>query len=246
MKDLIGDLLIWLEPWLAGWVDLLEQGSPIGVVLTMVAGVAAGLSPLTYPFVPVVVSYAAGDKKSTKRRALILSSAFALGITTMYVALGVLFGVLGLALLSLLNRSIGLWYGIAAPFLWIMGLRSLGLLSFAVPLRRRFDPEGGRHGVLGAYLLGLPFGLVGCPSCALIMPSVLITIAASGSPVIGAVAMFALGLGQGLVLVTAGVLGGSIVRMSTLAPYRVAVERLLGVALLLVAAYFTWRAWLWL
>jgi cytochrome c-type biogenesis protein len=158
----------------------------------------------------------------------------------------VLFGVLGLALLSLLNRSIGLWYGIAAPFLWIMGLRSLGLLSFAVPLRQRFDPEGGRRGVLGAYLLGLPFGLVGCPSCALIMPSVLITIAASGSPLIGAVAMFALGLGQGLVLVTAGVLGGSLVRLSKLAPYRMAVERLLGVVLLLVAAYFTWRAWLWL
>jgi len=78
------------------------------------------------------------------------------------------------------------------------------------------------------------------------MPSVLITIAASGSPLIGAVAMFALGLGQGLVLVTAGVLGGSLVRLSKLAPYRMAVERLLGVVLLLVAAYFTWRAWLWL
>lgn len=78
------------------------------------------------------------------------------------------------------------------------------------------------------------------------MPSVLITIAASGSPLVGAVAMFALGLGQGLVLVAAGVLGESLVRLSKLAPYRVAIERLLGVALLLVAAYFTWRASLWL
>lgn len=194
----------------------------------------------------MVVSYASGGKKSTKRRAFVLSSAFALGITTVYVVLGVLFGVLGLALLSLLNRSIGLWYGIAAPFLWIMGLRSLGLLSFAVPLRQKFDPESGRHGVLGAYLLGLPFGLAGCPSCALILPSLLIAIAASGSPLVGALAMFALGAGQGLVLVAAGVLGGSLVRLSRLAPYRVAVERLLGVVLLVVAAYFTWRALLWL
>ncbi|MCA1728157.1 MAG: sulfite exporter TauE/SafE family protein [Actinobacteria bacterium] len=210
------------------------------------AGIALGLTPLTYPLVPVVVSYASGGKKSTKRRAFVLSSAFALGITTVYVVLGVLFGVLGLALLSLLNRSIGLWYGIAAPFLWIMGLRSLGLLSFAVPLRQRFDPEGVRHGALGAYLLGLPFGLAGCPSCALILPSLLIAIAASGSPLVGALAMFALGVGQGLVLVAAGVLGGSLVRLSRLAPYRVAVERLLGVLLLVVAAYFTWRALLWL
>ena len=247
IKEWIGELLVWLEPWLVQWVSLLEQGSPIGVVITVVAGVAAGLSPLTYPFVPVVVGYAAGGTKYTWRRALILSSAFVLGIITVYALLGVLFGMLGLALLTLMNRSIGLWYAILAPFLWIMGLRTLGLLEFAVPLRQRFDPEqSGRRGVLGAYLLGLPFGLVGCPSCALILPSVLIAVAASGSPLVGSTAMLALGLGQGLVLVVAGVFGSALVRLSRLAPYRVAVERLLGVALLLVAAYFTWRAWLWL
>jgi len=235
-------LLGWLEPWLAGWVRLLEQGSPAGIVLTVVAGVALGLSPLTYPFVPVVVSYAAGGKKYTLRRALVLSSAFALGIVTVYAVLGLLFGVLGLALLSLLNRSIWLWYAILAPFLWIMGLRSLGVLSFAVPLRRRFDPGSGPRGALGAYLLGLPFGLAGCPSCALILPSVLIAVAASGSPLVGSLAMVALGLGQGLVLVVAGVFGSALVRLSRLASYRVAVERLLGVVLLILAAYFTWRA----
>jgi cytochrome c-type biogenesis protein len=50
------------------------------------------------------------------------------------------------------------------------------------------------------------------------------------------------GLGQGLVLVAAGVFGSALVRLSRLASYRVAVERLLGVVLLLLAAYFTWRA----
>ena len=50
------------------------------------------------------------------------------------------------------------------------------------------------------------------------------------------------GLGQGLVLVAAGVFGSALVRLSRLASHRVAVERLLGVVLLLLAAYFTWRA----
>jgi cytochrome c-type biogenesis protein len=54
------------------------------------------------------------------------------------------------------------------------------------------------------------------------------------------------GLGQGLVLVAAGVFGSALVRLSRLASYRVAVERLLGVVLLLLAAYFTGRALLWL
>ena len=95
-------------------------------------------------------------------------------------------------------------------------------------------------------LRGPPFGLAGCPSCALILPSVLVAVAASGSPLVGFSAMVALGLGQGLVLVAAGVFGSALVRLSRLASYRVAVERLLGVVLLLLAAYFTWRALLWL
>ena len=63
---------------------------------------------------------------------------------------------------------------------------------------------------------------------------------------VGALAMLALGLGQGLVLMAAGVYGGALLRLSKLASYRVAIERLLGVVLLVVAAYFTWRVLIWL
>jgi hypothetical protein len=51
--------------------------------------------------------------------------------------------------------------------------------------------------------------------------------AASCRPPVSTVGVFALGLGQGLVLVTGGILGGSLVRLSKLAPYRVGAERLL-------------------
>ena len=65
-------------------------------------------------------------------------------------------------------------------------------------------------------------------------------------PVVGALEMLALGLCQGLVMVTADVCGGTLLHLSKLAPYRVAIERLLGVVLLGVLAYFTWRVLIWL
>lgn len=240
-------MLTWLEPWLVVWVELLREGSLIGILLTAAAGVALGLTPATYPFMPVVVGYAGEGKHTTRRRAAALSLAFVLGMSTVYTILGALFGVFGLALLTLLNRSIGLWYGILAPVLWILGLRSLGVIRFGIPLLGTPDPESpGRRGALGAYLLGLPFGLAGCPSCALILPSVLVSVAATGSPLMGASAMLALGLGQGVVLIAVGTYGGTLKSVRKLAPYRVFIERLLGVVLLLTAAYFTWRALLWL
>lgn len=129
------------------------------------------------------------------------------------------------------------------PFLWVMGLRLLGLFRFGMPLPPPPDPaSSGRGGLLGACLLGLPFGLAGCPTCALILPSVLTATAASSSPLIGALAMSALGLGQGVVLVMTGTYVGGLAKLKSLASYRIAVEKLLGIALLLAATYFTWRA----
>lgn len=215
-------------------------------MLAAVAGVALGMTPATYPMVPVVVGYAAGGKKVSRRRAAALSAALALGMSTVYAVLGLLFGLSGLALLTLLNRSIWLWYGLLAPVLWVMGLRALGLLRFGVPVLSPPDPRRGRRGLWGAYLLGLPLGLAGCPTCALILPSLLIAVAASGSPLAGSLIMFALGIGQGVVLVAAGTVGGTLAGLDRLAPYRVVVECAVGVLLLIVAAYFTWRALLWL
>ena len=147
-----------------------------------------GLTPATYPMVPAVVGYVAGGKKLTRGRAATLGLAIAI--------LGFSFGFAGLAPLVFLNRSIWLWYGLLAPVLWAMGLRSLGLLRFGVPLLAAPSPESRHRGAVGAYLLGLPFGLAGCPTCALILLSVLMAVAASGNPFLGTLAMLGLGPGQ--------------------------------------------------
>ncbi len=98
----------------------------------------------------------------------------------------------------------------------------------------------------GAYLVGIPSGLAGCPSCALILPALLSAVAASGSPLTGAAAMLMLGLGQGGVLVAAGTFGASLVTSTRHSGFHRAIEVALGLALLLTAAYFTWRALIWL
>lgn len=69
------------------------------------------------------------------------------------------------------------------------------------------DPK--ERSLFGAYVLGIPFGLAGCPTCALILPPVLTAVAIGGNPVMGAMARLGPGLGQGAVLVAAAAIGGS-------------------------------------
>ena len=208
------------------------------------AGVLLGLSPATYPMVPAVVGYVAGEEKLTRGWAAKLGAAFALGMASIYAVLGLLFRLTGFALLSFLNRSIWLWYGLLAPILWVMGLRALGLLRFGVPMLSTRDVKRKERGLFGAYVLGIPFGLAGCPTCALILPSVLTAVAIGGNPVMGAMATLGLGLGQGAVLVAAASIGGSSSSSGWLYRYRGFVEK--GIVLVLTAAYFTWRVLLYL
>lgn len=238
-------LLIWAEPYLGWALGQLESGSPLGLVLAVAAGVVLGLTPATYPMVPAVVGYVAGEQKLTRARAAKLGTAFALGMATIYAVLGLLFGLTGFALLSLLNRTIWLWYGLLAPVLLVMGLRSLGLLRFGVPMLSIPDARRGERGLLGAFVLGIPFGLAGCPTCALILPAVLTAVAISGNPAMGALAMLGLGLGQGAVLVAAAVIGGRSLTSGWLHRYRRLLERSIGIVLVLTAAYFVWRMLLW-
>ena len=68
-------------------------------------------------------------------------------------------------------------------------MRSLGFLCFGVPLIAAPRLQRRRRSALGAYLIGMPFGLAGCPTCALVLPSVLVAVAASGNPILRALAM---------------------------------------------------------
>jgi cytochrome c biogenesis protein CcdA len=81
MMDWVGRLLTWLEPWLAYLLGLMQGGPLLALGVAALAGVALGLSPITYLFMPAVVGYA-GGKSTTRRRAAGLSLAFVLGITT--------------------------------------------------------------------------------------------------------------------------------------------------------------------
>ena len=242
MGDWIGGLLAWLEPWLAYWLELMAGGSLLALGAAALAGVALGLSPVTYLFMPAVVGYAGGGGGASRRRAAKLSLAFVLGVTTVYVALGALWGSVGLLLLAALGASVWLWYGLGAVALLLMGLNLMGLLRLSLPFLKTPSPGTGQRSALGAYLLGLPCGLAGCPSGEPVRLAVLTAVAANTQPLTGALAMLAMGLGQGLILVAAGTYVGTLPNLKRFAGYRDAINLVLALVLILAAAYFAWRA----
>jgi cytochrome c-type biogenesis protein len=110
------------------------------------------LSPCHLSSVPLVVAYmSGGEEMPSGRRALVVSSAFALGILASIAVVGGITAAAG-RMLGDVGRSAN-WL-LAAIFV-VVGLNLVGVLplpSFAAPSAPR------RRGAVGALLLGLVFG----------------------------------------------------------------------------------------
>ncbi len=203
---------------------------------------SVALSPCHLSSVPLVVAYMAGGAEPPAgRRALAVSSAFAVGILASIAVIGAVTAAAG-RMLGDVGRA-GTWT-LAAVFV-VFGLNLLGVLplpSFgAKPTARR------RRGALGAFLLGLVFGAaLGPCTFAFMAPLLGLVLHAGEDGAAGGVLLVALfGLGHAGAIAFAGASFQSVQRWLGWKAGARAVELLragAGVAVLGGGAYFVWTA----
>lgn len=129
------------------------------------AGILSFLSPCVLPIVPFYLCYMAGISMSelrddgvapgAQRRLFVSAVFFALGVTTIFVLLGLGATAIGQAFRSYLEP---LSY-VAAGILFLFGLHFLGVVRIPILYREaRFDSDAKPTTFAGAYVMGLAFG----------------------------------------------------------------------------------------
>lgn len=168
----------------------------VGIASAFFAGLVSFLSPCVLPLVPGYVSYVAGrslDELSQQQAArdrlavLGLSSAFVLGFSSVFIALGASASALGRLFMSYRYEA---GY-VAGAVIVVFGLHMMGLLRFGWMNRElRFAPSipGGRP--FGAFLLGSAFAFGWTPCIGPVLGAIL-TISATS-----------MGVGQGAALLS--------------------------------------------
>ena len=184
----------------------------VGIVSALGAGALSFLSPCVLPLVPPYLCYMAGVSvddfrgegavaaPSPARLALIgAATAFVLGFTTVFVALG--------AGASTIGQMLRVWQeplAVAAGVLIIlMGLNFLGVLRIPLLAREARFQSGARPAtVMGAYLMGLAFAFGWTPCIGPVLAAVLTVAAQEATVTRGArlLALYAAGLGVPFVL----------------------------------------------
>lgn len=188
MSGIFGDIsaLIQSNPWLA-------------VVAVFVGGVATASNPCVLAMIPLAMAMVAGTRKTRGfKKNFVFTLFFMLGLSITFTALGLISALLG----RMFGDVGSFWKYLVALVCLVMGLQLLGL--FKIELRGPRVSSVRKEGNLGAFLLGLLFGVVSTPCAVPILAVILAFVAQKGDIAFGILLLFVYALGHSLLVLIAG------------------------------------------
>jgi thiol:disulfide interchange protein DsbD len=200
-------------------------------------GFLTSLTPCVYPMIPITLAiFGARGKDVSKRRALLLASAYVVGMGVTYSVLGVTFALVSNA------TDFGTQLGHPAVVLPLVGLflalaaSMFGAFELSLPssLQARLNQIGGK-GFSGAFAMGLVGGLIAAPCTGPFLAGLLAYVSTTGSVVIGGSALFVYAIGMGVLFWLLAAFALSLPKSGNWMEW---VKSIGGVALLWAALYF--------
>ncbi|MCY4259048.1 MAG: cytochrome c biogenesis protein CcdA, partial [Rhodobacteraceae bacterium] len=142
-------------------LDIIDATLVPALLIALIAGLFSFVSPCVLPIVPPYLAYMSGmtlnELSATgyaRNRALVRSVFFVLGLSVVFVILGLTAAALGNAFI----RNQILFQRIAGVVIILFGLHFTGLLRIpALNFEFRFNPSHMIRGPGGAFVLGLAF-----------------------------------------------------------------------------------------
>lgn len=172
----------------------------IGV--SFLGGILASISPCSLAMLPVVIGYIGGygDKDNKKIFWQLLS--FILGAAIVFSVIGVICALTGRVFISFAGDYFIL---IMASVLFALGLNLIGVLDLNFPTLISKIPQNSNNSkFLYPMLLGAVFAIAGTPCSTPILAGIMSFAAISNSILLSILMLFAFALGQGVILVVAG------------------------------------------
>jgi cytochrome c-type biogenesis protein len=179
------------------------------MIVALAAGVLSFLSPCVLPVVPPYLAYMGGvsvnemeQTASARRRVLIAALFFVLGLSTVFLLLGIAFSTMGRMLIGVQD-----YFVIGAGLVvMVLGAHFVGVFRIGFLDREMRLDAGDRGGsAFGAYLLGLAFAFGWTPCLGPVLGAILSLAASEADVGRGTVLLgsYAVGLGIPFLLVAA-------------------------------------------
>lgn len=194
--------------------EMATRGGPALVLVSFLGlGLLLAFTPCVFPMFPILAGMLARQGESlTPARGAMLSGTYVIAMAAAFGLLGMVAAWSGQNLQMALQSPLAL--GIVAGIFVLLAMSMFGLFNIQLPaaMTERLSRMGTsqRGSVGGAALLGFSSALIVGPCVTAPLAGGLLYIAQTGDVALGAGALFALGLGQGIPLFVAGTFGARV------------------------------------
>ena len=207
------------------------------------AGVLTSLTPCIYPMIPITAGVlgGAGAAARSRRRTVMVTFLYVLGLALVYASLGLVAGLTGTLFGTISSNR---WaYFAFGNLLLLAALAMFDVIPVRAPTRVvAWASRLGADSLPGAFLMGATSGLVAAPCGAPAFITVLSWVAVTQNAVWGFISLFVFSLGMTAVLVVVGLLSGTVAALPRSGAWMRWVKRGAAVVMLMMAEFYFVKA----
>ena len=207
--------------------------------ISFLGGVVASISPCSLAMLPLIIGYVGGYSKNTPKRTFIQLCSFIFGTAIVFTIIGVICALTGKVFAPIFGTYFTL---IIASLLMVMGLKLLGVLDFELPTLVKTLPMNNNNSLfLYPILIGMLFALAGTPCSTPILAGIMAFTAMGKSLLLAILMLFLFSLGQGMILVIAGLFTTGLKQVKAISAYSEIILKISGFLLLCVSIFLFWK-----
>lgn len=209
------------------------QFSVLFLLVSFLGGVLASLSPCALSVLPIVVGYVGGYSEESNFKTFLQLVSFVLGLSAVLTVIGVICALGGRAFVSIGGAYFVIFM---ASMILVFGLRLMGILNFEVPTIVKKMPKGDAHSLfLYPFIIGAFFALAATPCSTPILVAIMSFASLSTNIAYAALMLFMFSLGQGLIIILAGIFTSFVKRLRAFSSTSEIFLKIMGLVLVLAS-----------
>ena len=206
-------------------------------ILSFAGGIVASISPCSLSMLPIIIGYIGGYSEAKPSVTFLQMMFFVLGTAVVFSIIGIICALTGKVFVSNVYFAL-----ILASLIMIMGLKLVGILDFEMPvLIKEMPKNNARHTFLYTLLLGGVFALIGTPCSTPILAGIMAFASLSANIINALIMLFLFSLGQGMILILAGVLTSRLKSWQNFYKISDILMKICGGLLILAALYIYYK-----
>lgn len=209
------------------------------LLLCFLGGVVSSLSPCGIGMLPIVVSYigASGGQKTSKTAVQIIF--FILGLALALTAIGIVAALTG-QVFGAGNRVY--FVLILTSLILIFGLNLVGVIDINFPVLVKKFPQSDKHNAITyPLILGMVFAFASTPCSTPILAGIMAAASISANIAYAALMLFLFSLGQGMIILVAGLFTSFLKNLSSFARYTDILTKISGYILILFSFFLYYK-----